>query len=329
MSESAIGKGIWVNLGDVAEGPGPYTMSYGFTLEVLCESIRKTGVLNPPLVSRNKKRGWDVISGYRRILALKALGKSKVFCKDVSDVLPSPLERLLAGFYDNVATRKFNDVEKAMILERLLKYLPGEEILSSFMPLLSLPCHQGMLDLYLKLANLEDNIRQALAKGEISMRTLKTLFDFDRDSREILFQTLMRIRFNLNQQSKFLDYARDIALRERIQILQVLSERNFLDILDNPKTNNPQKANAALELLRIRRYPRLARAQREIRRKASSVPLPPGVTVHYDPFLEAPNYRLEIFFKNGVELTGLIHQLHEMNELQVIPDLWHSHDSRD
>jgi len=323
------GEGVWVNLGDVAEGPGPYTMSYGFTLDVLCESIGKAGVLNPPLVCRNEVRRWDVVSGYRRISALKALGEPKVFCRDVSSVLPSPLERLLANFYENVATRAFNDVEKAMVLERLQKHLSKEEILASFMPLLTLPSHQGTLELYLRLVNLEESVLQAVAAKEISMQTLKAFLEVDEASQRILFQNLLYLRLNFNQQTKFTDYIKDIAIRERIPILKVLCDGSFLEILENPKTNTPQKANAALELLRIRRYPRLAQAQRAVQSKVSAVPLPCGVTVHYDPFLEAPNYRIEICFKNGKDLKRSIRRLDSLEELEIIPDLWQAHESQD
>src|SRR4030042_74590 len=108
---------VWVDLDEMEEGPGPYTMSYGFNLDVLCESIRKVGLLN------------------------------------------SPLERFLVNFYENVAFRKFSDIEKAMILKRLRGYVQKEEILASFMPLLSLPSHEGTLEFYLKLGNLEESFQ--------------------------------------------------------------------------------------------------------------------------------------------------------------------------
>jgi ParB-like chromosome segregation protein Spo0J len=122
----------------MAEGPGPYTMSYGFDLKALCESIGKIGIISPLLVARNERGGFDIVSGYRRILALKALGEVKVLAQDVTSALSSPLERLLACFYENLATRKFNAIEKAMILQRLQRYVGKKEILSYFMPLLSL-----------------------------------------------------------------------------------------------------------------------------------------------------------------------------------------------
>jgi len=40
------GEGTWTDLCEIADGPGPYTMSYGFNLDLLCESIRKVGLIN-------------------------------------------------------------------------------------------------------------------------------------------------------------------------------------------------------------------------------------------------------------------------------------------
>ena len=241
---------VWVDLDEMEEGPGPYTMSYGFNLDILCESIRKVGLLNPPLVARNEKGRFDIVAGYRRILALKALGEPKVLCKEVTSVLPSPLERFLVNFYENVALRKFNDIEKAMILERLRRYVQKEEILASFMPLLSLPSHEGTLEFYLKLVNLEESFQNAISQEEISLKVAKALLELDRDSQQVLFHWIGILKFNFNQQMKFIEYVQDISLREKMTIPQVLSEGSLLKMLKNPRLNNPQKAKGVLEILR-------------------------------------------------------------------------------
>jgi hypothetical protein len=144
------GERIVVELDEIPEGPGPYTMSFGFNLEDLRESIDRIGLINLPLVARNHKGSFDIVSGYRRMLAIKSMGERQILCEDVTSVLPSARERLLANFYENLATRKFNDIEKAMILHRLQQHVGTEEIIASFMPLLSLPSHGDTLKFYLK-----------------------------------------------------------------------------------------------------------------------------------------------------------------------------------
>ena len=53
--------------------PGPYCMSFGFELTALTESIKLFGLLNPPFVTAGAEGKLDVVPGYRRLLAAKAL----------------------------------------------------------------------------------------------------------------------------------------------------------------------------------------------------------------------------------------------------------------
>jgi ParB/RepB/Spo0J family partition protein len=320
--QSKAGEGIWVDLGSIAEDPGPYTMSYGFDLGALCESIGKIGIINPLLVARNERGGFDIVSGYRRILALKDLGEVRVFARDVTSALSSPLERLLTGFYENLATRNFNDIEKAMILQRLQRYVGKKEILSSFMPLLSLSSHEGTLELYVKLLDLEEAIRKAIAHEEISIKAVKALVELERPSQKIVFEWIVALKLNLNQQMRFIEYAQDISMRDGVTIPELLSEEIFLEIAEDPRLNNPQKAKKVLETLRVRRYPRLARAQHDVQRAISALSLPPAAVIHYDPYLENPNYHLQIGFKDGKALRKTIQKLHVLDELEAIPELW-------
>jgi ParB family chromosome partitioning protein len=322
MDIHQIWEGIRINLDSIAQGPGPYTMSFGFNLDLLCESIRKVGLLNPPLVARNEKGSFEIVTGYRRILALKALGESEVLCKEVTSALPSPLERLFVNFYENLATRKFNDIEKSMILCRLRGYLQKEDILASFMPLLFLPSHEGTLEFYLKLVNLKESVQSAIAEEEISVKVAKALLELDRGSQEVLFRWIGILKFNFNQQIKFVECVQDISLRENRTIPQVLAEESLLKVLENSRLNNPQKAKGVLDTLRARRYPRLAMARQVVERRISAISLPPGVAVHYDPYLENPNYHLEIRFKEGKDLRKTLRALYSLDELEAIPEPW-------
>jgi hypothetical protein len=107
---------IWVALDNLNVGTGPYTMSFGFNQEPLCDSIRRIGLVNPPCIAKDQDGQIEIVTGYRRILALKQLGWVKVGCGDLTSSLPSASERLLFAFYENLASRTFNPVEKAMVL---------------------------------------------------------------------------------------------------------------------------------------------------------------------------------------------------------------------
>jgi len=320
--EFSRGQGILLDLEKAAESPGPYTMSYGFLLDGLRESIQKVGMVNPPLVARNQEGSFDIVSGYRRILALKALGERKAFCHDVTAVLPTPLERFLAAFYENLATRKFNDMEKAILLNKLQSHVQRDEILASFMPLLSLPSHEGTLKFYLKLLDLEPNVQKAIAREEVSIKAAKALVEMDKGSRKVVFNWIGALNFNTNQQIKFIEYTQDISRKENKTISEVLSAGPLLEVAESAQLNMPQKAKVALETMRVRRFPRLAQAQQSVELAVSAISMPPEASIHYDPFLEDPYYHLEIKFKHGKDLKKAINKLHALGELEALPELW-------
>jgi hypothetical protein len=93
-------------------------------------------------------------------------------------------------------------------------------------------------------------------------------------------------------------------------------------ILENPRLNNPQKAKAVLDTLRVKRLPRLARAQEAVERAVSKISMPSEASIHYDPYLEDPSYRLEIKFRHGKDLLNVISKLHALHELEAIPEMW-------
>ena len=320
--ELGRGEGIRLGLDKIAEAPGPYIVSYGFNLDTLCESIRRIGLINPPLVARNQAGTFDVVSGYRRILALRALGERETCCRDVTTVLISPRERFLASLYENLATRPFNDVEKAIILHKLEGHVGTEKILASFMPLLSLPSHPSTLKFYLKLLTLEESIRNAIALQQISIKVAKVLVEMEEGTRQVMFQWISTLKLNFNQQIKFTEYVEDIRFRDGLMAPELFSEKPFLEILENQRLNNPQKAKAVLEMLRVRRFPRLAQAKQAVEDAISTILMPREASIHYDPFLEDPFYHLEIQFKHGKELRDALDKLHPMRELEAIPELW-------
>jgi len=78
-------KKVLLGIGDITSEPGPFTMSFGFDPMPLVESIKRIGLINPPIVIKDSQKGFNVVSGYRRIKALKHLNKKKVSCIDLSD----------------------------------------------------------------------------------------------------------------------------------------------------------------------------------------------------------------------------------------------------
>lgn len=313
---------VLIDLEDIAENPGPYCMSFGFDLKPLIRSIEKFGLINIPFVAKDREGKVDVVAGYRRIMALRSLKCKRISCRDISDSGFSPLELLLFNLYDNLATRRFNDVEKGMILNRLILHLLREEIMANFMPLLNLPSHESTLDIFLKLEELDHHIRTFFVEKGLSFQAIKAFLDMDIDSRSAIFKWISDIKFNSNQQIKLIEYSENISIKEEKKISDLLGEEQFLWILKDKKLNNPQKSKLVLDLLRSRRFPLLVRSEKAFQKEISRLPLPEGVRLYHSPFFEDPDYRLEMVFRTGNELKEKINSLSRLDGLERIGDPW-------
>jgi ParB-like chromosome segregation protein Spo0J len=203
---------VLVELKQIDENPGPYCMSFGFDLKPLIRSVETFGLINSPIVTKDRDGRLEVVAGYRRILALKHLQWEEIPCRDLSHAGFSSLELLLLNLHDNLATRPLNAVEKGMILSRLVQHVSTDEILRDFMPLLDLPCHGPTLEIFLGLEKRDRPIKESLVHARISFQTAKTLVGMDPESCTTLFNWIASIRLNANQQSQFIAYTADICV---------------------------------------------------------------------------------------------------------------------
>lgn len=290
-----------INLNQIDDSPGHCCMSYGFDVNPLVESISRIGLVNSPIVAGKGEGGREdefvVVAGFRRVRALRSMGKSRILCR----ILPpeiSSFEQLLIGLYDNLAIRELNPVETGMVLARLVELIPIEDVLKSFMPLFNLPSHKETLQLYIRIEREFENItKDLLAGGDLSMKAAKLLLEIDSIAREGLCGYFSVIKFSRNQQAQFIDFVNDLSHIENAAIPALLDEHTLREIRDDAQMNNPQKAKSLIKLLRTRRAPRLVNAEKGFRRMVGKLKLPPSTHITPPPFFEGPHYRLEVFFK--------------------------------
>lgn len=324
MNMVEIAKSPLINLDSKAinDDPGPFCMSYGFALDLLIRSIQEFGLINLPIVVRGGEGRIDVVSGYRRILALKNLQIGEISCRDATDLGFSPLRLLLLNLHENCVTREFNEVEKAMILARLLHHIPREEVIHSYMPLLSLPSRESTLELFLNIEGQDHSVKRALAKGEISVKAFEALLEVESRFRSDLIKSILNLRLTFNQQLQFIEMINDICIRDGIDISGLFKQTPFVEIMEDEKFNLPQKTKAILGLLRSVRFPLLTRAEESFRKAISELGLSDKLRISHPPFFEGPDYRLEITFRNGRQLKDRVKVLNNLEGLEALADPW-------
>ena len=193
-----------VPLHSISITPGPYCMSYDFDLRPLTSSLRNVGMIHRPWVTRDKDGYWEVVTGFRRILALVRLHHEISPVIDVSNSDASPLELFRIHFYDNIATRMFNDIEKAMTLDHLSRWLPLEEVSQKYMPLLGLPPRLDILNSFKQLLILDNTGKTWFARKGVSLRMMELLASMDEtEAIPALLSWVGKLRLNINYQYEF------------------------------------------------------------------------------------------------------------------------------
>ena len=302
---------------------GPNCMSFGFDLEAMIRSIAHGGVLNPPLLNQAEEGRYHVVCGYKRILAVKALGQSRAYCRVLPRGSMDPLDALLLNLHENLATRAFNEVEKAMAFQRLSRLLEEARIVSEFMPLFGLPKRIETLALYRKLdEELSDRIKAALVRGNVSVKAVKSAFSLNPEDRALVLELLADLKLSINNQLQVIDLIIDISERDSVKVSGILEEEGVKRILSDSRRNGPQRAGALMRRLRGLRLPLVAEAEKIFRRKVAGLSLPEDVHVHAPPFFESGIYRLELAFRDGRSLRRRLRELAAIQGIEDLGDPW-------
>lgn len=310
-----------MHLEEFDEAPGPNCMSFNFDIERLICSIEAVGIINMPLVKRNREGRLDIVTGYRRIIALKAMKYASVYCRDLSGSGFSDYEMFLINLYDNMAVRRFNDVEKGMILKGLMMYVSKEDVERHFIHILDIRNPRD-IDILMEINGFNETEKRYIANGDISINAIRLVRGLDNRSRSVILRCVSELGLNFNQQLQFIDYITDISIKEGKSIADIMDEHQFLSHLKEKDKNTPQKARAVLNLLRTRRFPFLSKNEKDFIKRINRLGLPDGIRIRHPPYFEGQDYRLEIVFKDGIELRQKVCALARIEELNNIRDPW-------
>jgi hypothetical protein len=301
---------------------GPYCMSVGEANDALRRSMDRVGLVNPPLVCRDPRGGWDVVTGFRRLRGLRFLGRERVPCRDLSGAAGSPLDILLLALHENLATRPLNEVEKAMVLSRLSAFVDRDTLRKEFMPLLGLRRRDDLLGAYLVLEKAEPAVRAAVAAGSLSMQSFQALRPWRVDDRGVTVQCIQTLKLNSNKQSVLIDTIEDLMGIEGRGAGEVLGSEALRALLEQGRNNPPQAASRLLEHLRRRRFPALTEAEQRFRSRVARLDLPSSVRVVSPPGFEGPLFRLEIGFRSGGELRETLVRLGRTPGIESLGPPW-------
>ena len=298
-----------------------FCLTFPLDLQRILRSVTQVGVLEPLILRRAESR-YQIVCGFRRFLACKALNRTAfpaLVCRDpLSDRQAFDL-----ALWHNVSARRLNDVEISRILRKLQKDLgvPQEEIIRTYLPILGLEPHETIRRRYAGLANLSEGLHLLIAEKNLPIQVSSLFLRFSAEDQEALLNFLHMVPSGVNRIKEMLPYLLEIREREGISVAEFLREPELARCLDEKSGPAPQRSEKAREYIVRRRFPQLSRLKEEVNQKIRALDLPPPVSLVFPPGGEGGKLRASIEFPSKKELEQEIAVLQKLLVSSELDDL--------
>ncbi|MDH3393767.1 MAG: ParB/Srx family N-terminal domain-containing protein, partial [Desulfobulbaceae bacterium] len=263
-------------------------------------SIAENGIMHPPIVQEKASGSYRVVAGFKRLRAVVAT-------RTVCDCLvlaanTGPAESLAAAFAETQLNREPTALEKAVFLDKSLRWLDEEQVAERFLPKLGIRAGVPQLKQFLKLLELEEPLLLAVHAGKLDETVARELVELPFGDRMALFDLIDLLSLSVGNQKKLVAGCRELAGRNDTSIINILDDQGLRDILGHEASNLPQKAGHLMNWLSKLRSPRLDAAEKEFHAFRGKLALPKGVNLRHAQSFEKDSVTLEVEFPSRQEL---------------------------
>jgi len=305
-------------LRDIDLGDRRFMTSEYFSLERLISSIRKIGLLQPPVVAKRGRR-WVLVTGWKRVLACQKLGLSFI-TTSIHDE-PDDQKAFLFGVQENLAVREFSYLEKAEILAKLLKFgLPERKIRRKIMPWLDIPPTKSYLEGHLAIARFRPEIKRMIVEKNLPFSLAQLLAEFKADDQKAMAPLLWPL--GRNKQKEILEDLREISKKTNLAPRWILGKKEIRSILKSDKWPPLQKSERVRRALRKLRFPRFSSWEMDFETAVKKLDWPKDIGLEPAPFFEDDEMTVKFRFRNEEEFMARAALIGELASKRELRELW-------
>jgi len=281
----------------------------------LRSSIEQIGLIQPVLL-RKKKDHYQIICGFRRVSVMKELGKSEIESKVFEEDERGEFQLFSLSLHENLTTRGFNAVEKAIALDKLIHrfQIDPAAVIKTFLPFFSLEPNEKILNTYLSLTQMEDEIKTYVLKEEVSRSNIRRLSTLTSDNRMAVLSLVSPLKLGENRLREILTLLEEISRRNQCEGKDVVQRSEIQAILSQKELTPSQKTERIKRVLTDLRYPKLNQLEKAFEEKWKDLNLPSNISLHHPPFFEGKRLKIEFQFESAEEYRGIL------SALSVLPE---------
>jgi len=304
-----------IPLQEIDQFDDTFSVNYLPDLQKLRSSINEVGLMQP-VVLRRRSRGHQIVCGFRRISVMKELGKSEVDANVFEEKERDEFQLFSLSLHENLTTRGFNAVEQAVALDKLIHYfkIDPAAAIKTFLPFFSLEPHEKILNTYLSLARMEDEIKTYVLREEVSRSNIRRLSSLTPDNRMTVLSLISPLKLGENRLRETLTLLEEISKRNQCEEKDVIQRPEIQGVLSQKELTPSQKTERIKKILTDLRYPRLNQLEEAFEKKRKELNLPSSISLRHPPFFEGKRLKIEFQFETTEEYRSLL------SALSVLPE---------
>ncbi len=259
-------------------------------------SIQIDGLISPPILLEADS-SQVIVSGFRRIAVCRRLNQQEVVARVLATDTPAH-DCLRLAIAENALQRPLNLIETSRCLQKLSLYFPNSRQLAESAAGLGLPSSPAIIDKVKTLCLLPWPIQCSILADTISLATAKELESLQPESARAFNGLFNELKIGLNKQKEIITLVREIAHRDGLSIRNLLEDGVLGEIASNPDLDRGQKISRLRTLLRQRRFPVIARIEKNFEMQRKNLKLGEDIKLSPPRDFEATSYELTLRFND-------------------------------
>ena len=299
-----------------------FSVNFMPDIQKLRSSIQEVGLIQPVLL-REKPCGYQIVCGFRRVSIFRELDISEIESRVFGEKEMKEFDLFSISVHENLTTRGFNAVEMAMALDKLVHsfHMDQMAVVKVFLPLFSLEPNGKILDTYLSLARMENEVKSYILKEEVSRSNIRRLALFTSEDRMVLIKFFSFLKLGENRLRELLTLFEEISQRDRCRVREIVGRPEIETIISQKELTVSQRAERVRKVLIDFRYPRMRQKEKQFEKRRRELDLPSGVSLYHPPYFEGEGLRIEFQFETVVEYRSILSTLSLLPEREEFQEM--------
>ena len=289
-------------------------------ISFLAQSIKQTGLINPPIV-RPVNNKYIIVTGFNRIKASVVNNENSILAYIIKPN-SSDVQCLVKSITSLCFKRQLSQAELILSIKRLNKFLDEKQMANKSVAIFNTRLNERFIKDLLNIASLPDLAIKLLHQGNISLKTAKKMLLFEKEVIKNFLKIFSIIKASNNKQLEIIQYINEICKRDSINLEVFFQNQEILDILFDEKSEPVLKTKLLRNYLFKKRFPALFNTRQEVQKKINNLKLGNNIKLLPPENFENPNYLISFTAKDYNEFNANILNLNKIKENNEIKKIF-------